>query len=154
MRGLRADAIYRRGSLKNVEIFIDGASKGNPGPSGIGIAIYQNGRLLKEISRYIGNATNNVAEYYALIFALQEALVLDIREIKVKTDSELLYKQLKGEYKIKNSHLILLHEQVKHMLCGFRSADIAHISRDDNQPADRLAAQAIRDVTKQAMFPF
>ena len=72
------------------DIYIDGASKGNPGPAGVGIVIFKEGARLKDISRHIGNTTNNVAEYTALIYALEEALILKAGKVKVLTDSELL----------------------------------------------------------------
>ena len=75
--------------MKALEIYIDGASKGNPGPSGIGVVICQGEDTLKNISSYIGNATNNIAEYTALIYALQEALVLKAEAVTIKTDSQL-----------------------------------------------------------------
>lgn len=87
--------------MNELELYIDGASKGNPGPSGIGVIICRNGETIKNISSYIGNATNNIAEYTALIYALEEALILKAEVLKINTDSELLYKQLRRDYKVK-----------------------------------------------------
>ena len=81
---------------KALEIFTDGASKGNPGPAGIGVVIYQDGRIIKEISKAIGTQTNNFAEYTAVIYALQEALILKATAVKIHTDSELISNQIKG----------------------------------------------------------
>ena len=145
MRGLRPDAIYRRGSLNSLEIYIDGAAKGNPGPAGIGIVIYRDGAVIKQVSRFIGETTNNVAEYTALIYALQEALILKASEIKVKTDSELLYKQIKGEYKVRHVNLKPLFEQLRHLFMGFKHIDVSHISRENNREADRLATAAVKE---------
>lgn len=125
------------------DIYIDGASKGNPGESGIGVVIYEGDNILKNISQYIGITTNNVAEYMALIYALQEALILNIRNISINTDSELLYRQIKGEYKVKNEILNLLHKISSHLLSGFEKVEINNIPREKNKEADKLAVIAI-----------
>jgi ribonuclease HI len=88
--------------MSGLEIYIDGASKGNPGHSGVGIVIYHDGRLLKQISSYIGITTNNIAEYTALIFALEESLLLKAKVLKVNTDSQLLARQVNRIYKVKH----------------------------------------------------
>lgn len=133
-----------------LEIYIDGASKGNPGPSGIGAVICQEGEVIKNISQFIGNATNNVAEYTALIYALREALILKAKEIKIKTDSELLYKQIKGDYKVKHSNIKPLFEQARHLFSGFSHIEISHIGRQHNRGADKLATEAIKKADKSA----
>ena len=125
-----------------MDIYIDGASKGNPGPAGIGVIICQDEYVLKNVSRFIGRATNNVAEYTALIHGLQEALILKADKLRVWTDSELLCKQIKGEYKVRDVNLKTLFEQVKHLSAGFSSFEIQHISRNSNRGADKLASQA------------
>lgn len=131
--------------MRQLDIYIDGAAKGNPGPAGIGVVILQDGRALKNISRFIGNKTNNVAEYTALIYGLQEALILRADKIRVWTDSELLSKQLKGEYRVKHENLKPLFEQIKHLTGGFGSFEIHHISREHNRGADKLANQAVKE---------
>lgn len=131
--------------MSKLEIYIDGASKGNPGPAGIGIVICKDGAATKNISRFIGEATNNVAEYTALIYALQEALILKAQDLKIVTDSELLYRQLKGIYKVRHVNIKPLFEQAKHLLPGFRHVDISHVNRQHNCQADKLATQAIKD---------
>ena len=130
---------------KNLEIFTDGASSGNPGPAAIGVVIKENGKTVKTIAKDIGTATNNIAEYTALIFALQEALVQRATKISVFTDSELLYKQVIGKYKIKNAQLKLFFEQVQHLLTGFKVFTIQHVPREQNKEADRLAQKAIHN---------
>ena len=105
--------------MRQLDIYIDGASKGNPGPAGVGVVICQDGYVFKNISKAIGRATNNVAEYTALICALREALILKADKLKVWTDSELLYKQIKGEYKVKHINIKPLFEQIKHLVSGF-----------------------------------
>lgn len=129
---------------KSIEIFIDGASRGNPGPSGIGIALFSDGKnVVKKLFKFIGNTTNNIAEYTALIYALQEALIDRYTDVTIKSDSELLIRQLKGEYKVKNENLKLYYEQFVHLSRGFDKIDMVLISRKDNNLADKLANKAI-----------
>lgn len=131
--------------MKALDIYIDGAAKGNPGPAGVGAVVCgADGSVLKNISKFIGEATNNVAEYTALIYALQEALILRAQEVRIWTDSELLYRQLKGEYKVRHPNLKPLFGQIKHLLCGLQSFEIHHISRNNNRGADKLANQAVK----------
>lgn len=137
---------------KKIEIFIDGASIGNPGPAGIGVIVCDNGRMIRNISKFIGETSNNVAEYTALIYALQEALILRSTNVVINTDSQLLANQIVGTYKVKNSHLKPLHEQVKHLLSGFKNFQIKYIPRTENKGADKLASQAIKDSKKQLLF--
>lgn len=127
-----------------MEIYIDGASKGNPGPAGIGVILTKNGQVIKNISTHLGIQTNNVAEYMALIFGLQEALVLRANTITIYTDSQLLYRQINNEYKIKSPNLIGLYSQVKHLLSAFNCAEIKYIPRDKNRGADKLAKKAAK----------
>lgn len=127
-----------------IEIFIDGASSGNPGPSGIGIVITRGEEVIKNVSRYIGKATNNIAEYSALVFALQEALAMRLENIRVNTDSELLYRQVKGIYRVKNECLKLYHEKALRLMRGFSSLEINHIRREFNKGADKLATMAVK----------
>ena len=132
-----------------LEIFTDGACSGNPGPAGIGVVISQNGQIIKRISKSIGEATNNLAEYTALIYALQAALILKAAEIKISTDSELLYHQIKGRYKIKNEKLKNLFDQVQHLSQGFKRIDFECIPREKNREADRLAVRAVKKIQKK-----
>ena len=129
---------------KSFEMFIDGGSSGNPGDAAIGIVISEGNKVVKKISRYIGKATNNIAEYMALIYGLQEALILKADKVKVHTDSELLYHQLNGSYKVKNAQLRIFYLQVQHLLKGFKTIEIQHIPREQNREADRLASKAIK----------
>ena len=153
--------------MKILELFIDGACQGNPGEAGIGVVVIRNNRAVKKISQAIGEATNNIAEYMALIFGLQEALIQRADKIKVNTDSELLYHQIRGEYKIKSPHLRFLHGQAQHLLKGFKAVDFHQIPREENREADRLATQAIaaahpkiaavnflkQDLKQESLFP-
>ena len=135
--------------MKELEIYIDGASKGNPGPSGIGVVICRSGETIKNISSYIGKATNNVAEYTALIYALQEALILKAESVKVNTDSQLLYRQIKRVYRTKNPNIRGLYNQALHLMSAFKQVLINNIPRQDNRGADRLATQAIKKELKK-----
>ena len=127
-----------------INIFIDGASRGNPGPSGIGIVFFDDKKnVVKKIFKFIGNATNNVAEYTALIYALQEALIDRHEDVRVSSDSELLTRQLRGEYRVKNENLKPFYEQFLHLSRGFNRIEIVSIGRKDNSIADKLANKAI-----------
>jgi len=135
--------------VNDLEIYIDGASKGNPGPSGIGVVICRNGETIKNISSFIGNATNNIAEYTALIYALKEALILKAEVLKINTDSELLYRQLKKDYKVKSVNILGLYNQAAHLLSVFKKASLNHIPREENKGADKLATEAIKKQFKK-----
>ncbi|MCX5708139.1 MAG: ribonuclease HI family protein [Candidatus Omnitrophica bacterium] len=131
-----------------LELFIDGACQGNPGPSGAGVVIRHNGKIIKEISRYIGSATNNIAEYTALIFGLQESLILKAESVKINTDSELLYRQLIKVYKVKHPNIVKLYDQAVHLADGFKEFSISRIPRELNTEADKLATKAIKEKFK------
>ncbi|MEA3369125.1 MAG: ribonuclease HI family protein [Candidatus Ratteibacteria bacterium] len=132
---------------KELVIYIDGASKGNPGQAGIGAVIKDSRKnVIKRLSKGIGLATNNVAEYYACIYALQEALILRAEVLTVYTDSQLLVNQLKGNFKVKSSNLKPLHTQVLYLLKGFKKIYLRHINREENKEADKLANQALQPV--------
>jgi ribonuclease HI len=129
---------------QKVFIYIDGAARGNPGDAGIGIVIQDEKRQpIRQLYKYIGELTNNVAEYTALVYALQQALILNLRDVMVHSDSELLVKQLNGEYKVKNSNLKAYYEQFLHLKTGFDKLEIKQIAREENKEADKLANQAI-----------
>jgi ribonuclease HI len=135
--------------MKELQIYIDGASKGNPGPSGIGVVICQEGQTIKNISNYIGNTTNNVAEYTALIYGLQEGIMLGAENLKINTDSQLLYRQLKKVYKIKSPNILGLYNQVQHLMGAFKEVSLNHISRQENKGADKLADKAVKQAIKK-----
>ena len=135
----------------SLEIFTDGACSGNPGEASIGVVIKQASQTVKEISLAIGTATNNIAEYTAVIYALQEALVMKASTVRLFTDSELLFKQVQGQYKVKNAHIKPLFEQVKHMLPGFKNISFQHIMREYNREADKLAKRAIAKKQSQTV---
>lgn len=130
-------------------MYIDGASKGNPGPSGIGAVICQNGQVIKNLSAYIGTATNNVAEYRALIWALEEGLILKAQNVKINTDSQLLCNQMNKVYKIKSPNISGLYRQAQHLIEGFKNFQINYIPRTENRQADKLATLAIRQELRE-----
>jgi len=130
--------------MKNLEIFIDGASKGNPGHAGIGVVICQDGETIRNISHYIGTATNNFAEYTALIHALEEALILKADTLKIKSDSQLLCHQLNKIYKVRHPNIIGLYNQAIHLLSAFKGFTVKHIPREENIGADKLANLAVK----------
>jgi len=130
--------------LKKTVIFADGASRGNPGPAAIGVTIKdERGRLITSISQCIGRATNNQAEYRALIAALEEATRLDARRVDIKMDSELVVKQINGKYRVKKATLKPLYQQVKQLLGALEDFTITHILRQQNIEADKLANKAL-----------
>lgn len=129
-------------------IYIDAATKNNPGKSGIGIVISDDkDKVIKKMSEYIGITTNNVAEYTALIYALQEALIMKAKKVAIFTDSELVAKQVSGEYAVKNEDLKRLRKQVRHLSGGFEEINISFINREKNKSADMLANQAVEDAS-------
>ena len=130
---------------RSCEIYIDGASRGNPGPSGIGVVLMDGANTpARQLSIYIGETTNNVAEYLALVYALQEALRGGYAEVMVRTDSELLARQVNGQYRVRDPHLRLFHDLAAHLAKGFRACRVEHIPRTQNRLADRLAGQAVQ----------
>ena len=122
----------------------DGGSRGNPGPAGIGVVVAAaDGTPLVTLGRFIGRATNNVAEYRALITAMQEARKLGARNVVIRGDSELVIKQMRGEYRVKNPDMKVLYDEAQAILRTFASAKIAHNLRDKNELADALANKAM-----------
>jgi ribonuclease HI len=130
----------------------DGGSRGNPGPAGIGVVVRAaDGTPLVTLGRYIGKATNNVAEYNALITAMQKAKDLGAKRVQIRGDSELVVRQMNGEYRVKHPDLIPLHRQAKDLFDSFETATIGHNYRHKNELADRLGNLAMdrrADVTE------
>ena len=131
-----------------VEIFIDGACKGNPGPAAVAFIIKKGETNIKEFVQDIGEATNNIAEYLALVYALGEALKLKEQQLKIYTDSELLFKQVTGSYKVKHPTIQLLFDLVKHLSAGFDRIEMKHIPRELNKEADKLASSIFKKEAK------
>lgn len=123
--------------------YADGGSRGNPGPASVGALLEQNGKAISSISEYIGIATNNVAEYSGLIRIMERALELGVTNLEVRMDSELVVKQILGQYKVKNQGLIPLYEKAKALTRRFPQFKIVHVRREFNKEADRLANRAL-----------
>jgi ribonuclease HI len=127
-----------------ITLQFDGGSRGNPGPAGIGVVLRAaDGTAVVTLGRFIGRATNNVAEYKALITALEQAKQLGAKRVKVLGDSELIVKQMRGEYRVKNPDLRVLYEEAQDLFNDFDVATIDHNYREDNSLADRLANLAM-----------
>jgi ribonuclease HI len=127
-----------------VIVHVDGGSRGNPGPAGIGVVVSDpEGNVLDRANAYIGESTNNEAEYRALLLGLDRALALGAREVDVINDSELIAHQVTGRYKVKKETLRLLHQQVRAALEGFRRWSIRPVRREQNELADELVNEAI-----------
>lgn len=125
-------------------IYIDGASRGNPGEAGFGVHVTDGkGGERAGLYGYLGRASNNVAEYQGLIHALRWALQKELRRVRVLSDSELVVRQIEGRYKVKHPDMIPLHREAKGLLRRFESAEVAHVRREQNREADRLANQAL-----------
>ncbi len=128
-------------------VYVDGASRGNPGRAGIGVVVCgADGEVLARVGEYIGRTTNNVAEYMALIFGMQEAMLRGASELTVRSDSELVVKQVSGVYRTRDENLKLLGKLVRHLQQGFRQFRVEQVSRDENKEADLLAGQSIEEV--------
>lgn len=126
-------------------LYIDGASRGNPGPASVGAVLKdQDGTPLRKISAPIGVATNNMAEYCALISGLAAAISEGVKRLEILSDSELLVRQLTGSYKVKAPGLVPLYNMARLMLDEFDSHRVRHIRREENREADALANQALK----------
>ncbi len=129
---------------KIFQLFTDGAARGNPGPASIGCVLKNSdGEVVAEISEYLGETTNNQAEYRALLAGLQKALDLKIKNLEVFLDSELVVKQIHGEYRVKHPELIPLYEEIKSVLRKFPTIQVSHVRREKNKEADTLANLAL-----------
>jgi ribonuclease HI len=130
---------------------IDGGSRGNPGPAAYGVVIRDpRGEIIAKLKKYIGRMTNNVAEYYGLIAALDYAQAKGIRALRVECDSELLVNQMRGRYKVKSGDLRPLFERAKKMSQAFDSFRIEHVYREQNREADALANEALDETAGPA----
>ncbi|MDD4570392.1 MAG: ribonuclease HI family protein [Tepidanaerobacteraceae bacterium] len=130
--------------MSKIIAYTDGASRGNPGNAGIGVLLVdENDNVIKEISVYIGQTTNNIAEYTAMLTALREALEMNIEEIEIVSDSELMVKQINGEYQVKNEGLKPLYREACGLLKEFKGFTVRHVRREHNKEADKLANRGI-----------
>ena len=127
-----------------ITAFCDGGARGNPGPAGFGVYITDHkGEALAELSEFLGIRTNNYAEYSGLLAALEFALRYDHPRLRVVSDSELMVKQIKGQYKVKSPDLRPLYDEAKRRIAGLDSFRIEHVLRNKNKQADRLANLAM-----------
>ena len=127
-----------------IVVNVDGASKGNPGESGIGVAIFDKDlNLINEACDYLGVATNNVAEYKALILGIKLSAKYNAKRVLFKADSELMVKQIKGEYRVKNAQLKLLFTEAQGLLKKLPNWKIMHVPREENKEADLLANKGV-----------
>ena len=127
-------------------VCFDGASRGNPGKAAIGIVVVQNGVPVREIGEAIGEATNNVAEYRALLRGLEEAAALGARRVQILSDSELVVRQLSGRYRVRSPALVALHRDALTRLRKFDRVSIRHVPRAENRGADALANRALDEL--------
>lgn len=125
-------------------IFADGGSRGNPGPSAVGAVLYADrGDRIGEISKYIGETTNNVAEYLSVIYALQEASRMNFKDVTLNVDSQLIARQLKGEYRVKDRNLRIFFDLASSLIRHFDKFDIREVPREKNKEADLLVNNAL-----------
>ncbi|MGA8573872.1 MAG: ribonuclease HI family protein [Desulfobaccales bacterium] len=146
LRTLFQEAADHYGSLEEGiwSVYCDGASRGNPGLAGAGVVLVApDGQVHKQHHEFLGQTTNNVAEYRGLLLALKLARSLGINRIKVYSDSELLVRQINGSYRVRQPHLLALWREAQQELQKFESFEVSHVPREMNQQADRLANQAI-----------
>ncbi|MDD5258694.1 MAG: ribonuclease HI family protein [bacterium] len=126
---------------------IDGASRGNPGPGALGLVIYDNqGKIISKHKKTLGICTNNFAEYQALVKTLEIAQELGLDKLLIRSDSQLLVRQMQGHYKIKDEKIKTLNHKVQEFLKSFESVEFCHIPRTENQLADQLANEALDEV--------
>lgn len=126
------------------KLHTDGGARGNPGPAGIGVVLTnESGEVIDELARGIGEATNNVAEYEALIAGLELAIIKGVTDLEINVDSELVVEQLEGRWKIKNDRLRQLAVTARSLLGRFDRTSIKHVPREQNHDADKLANQGM-----------
>jgi ribonuclease HI len=129
---------------KKLIIYSDGGARGNPGPAGAGVVIYdEKGRVVSKISKYLGKKTNNQAEYNALILGLQKAKTFGTSEIDCFLDSELLVRQLNREYRVKDPDLAPLFIKIWNLTFGFKKIKFYYVAREKNEEADKLVNEAL-----------
>jgi len=133
--------------MSRLTVNVDGGARGNPGPAAIGVVVRDaGGEVLEKVGERIGEATNNVAEYRALLRGIELAAEHGVGELELVGDSELVVRQVEGRYKVKNAGMKELHEEVKRALRGFDSWSIRHVRRAENADADRLVNEALDGV--------
>jgi ribonuclease HI len=147
--GLFGDAPPEAKSIAAYQANIDGGSRGNPGPAAYGVVVRDGkGEIVARLKKYIGSNTNNVAEYFGLVAALDYAQSHGIRALRVESDSELVVKQMRGQYKVKDGNLRPLFERARKMAQGLESFRIEHVRREQNREADALVNQALDETSR------
>jgi len=126
-----------------VHIFTDGGSRGNPGPSAAAAVAIRGGEEVESASKYLGHATNNVAEYEGLLLAFAVARKMGLRRVEIRSDSELLVRQWSGQYRVKNARLIPLFTKARKAAEAFEQVAVAHVRREQNVPADALVNETL-----------
>jgi ribonuclease HI len=152
--GLFGEAEPERKAIASYQANVDGGSRGNPGPAAYGVVVRDpRGEIVARLKKYIGNNTNNVAEYFGLIAALDYAQNHGVRALRVESDSELMVKQMRGQYKVKSEELKPLFERAKKMSQTFESFRIGHVYREQNKEADALVNQALDETSGSGGAP-
>ena len=146
--GLFGESEPERKAIAAYQANIDGGSRGNPGPAAYGVVVRDpRGEIVARLKKYIGKNTNNVAEYFGLIAALDYAQNHGIRALRIESDSELMVKQMRGQYKVKSEELKPLFERARKMSQTFESFRITHVYREQNKEADALVNQALDETS-------
>lgn len=130
-------------NMSQYTIYSDGGARGNPGPAAIGVVISQDHKVVTTISRCIGETTNNQAEYQAIIAGLEKAIELKAEEVECFLDSELVVKQLRHEYKVKNKDLAILFVKAHNLSVQIKKVRFNHVPREENKAADKLVNEAL-----------
>jgi ribonuclease HI len=138
------------GHIEDLTVCFDGASRGNPGRAAIGVVVLKDGAPVDEIGETIGETTNNVAEYRALLRGLDEAARRGARTLRLCSDSELVVRQLSGRYKVRSPQLAPLHRTALAKMRGFERVTVVHVPREQNQGADALANRALDDAARSS----
>jgi ribonuclease HI len=136
------------GGEPELTICFDGASRGNPGNAAIGVVVLKDGTPVREIAETIGRATNNVAEYRALLRGLDEAAALGARRVRICSDSELVVRQLSGQYQVRSADLAPLHRQARSRMRQFDEISVIYVPREENRGADALANRALDEAAR------
>ncbi len=140
--------------FEELNVYVDGAARGNPGPAAIGVVVLtRDGKKVASFGEAIGETTNNYAEYTALVHALRLLSVFEVERLRVHTDSELVASQINGDYRVKEKTLLSLHAQVVSMLGRYRAWEVIHIPREENAEADRLANKALNEAPPPVKRP-
>ena len=141
---IRSNKVSPRGAANSATVYVDGASRGNPGPAGVGYAIVsEDGAVMKRGGEFIGFATSRVAEYYALLEGMKEAIDMGLKSVRFVTDSLMVANQMNGVFQIKNQDILPIYQDVQDLLSNFEVVAFTHVPRSQNAMADKEANLAI-----------